>query len=270
MVANRMRKAFFVICLALFCAGGAQAQLFLKQKKTEEKFPEPKSEKLTEKQWQDQLWATMTNTMPSDKLIRENVVRSETTPFWSRRSVWSDQTMAQRSAEFGGGKLSDEAGEPPTLGDRWAASQLPEAQYSSKSEDDAILAAVYRHFFDYHAKGFAKDATVYFLGLGPHKSDAPPSLIAALQSDPVLKRDGMKLRPASRSLEVTDDAIRDRDTGAYGPVFRVDEISPAKDGATKVVATFSERDGFWFTRDLTLQQGKAGWDVIRDDSHASD
>jgi hypothetical protein len=274
MVAERMRVAYLLIGLVMCCAGGAQAQFFFTQKKVEPKFDSPTSrleeklrKSLTEQELARYMWQFRTDTDPFDLKIRQNIVQSETTPFRSRRSVWADETMPARAAEFGAGKYSDEAIELPTIGDRWAASQLPEANYTTKVQDDAILATVYRHFFEYRTLGFAKNATVYFLGQGPHKDDIPPSLLAALQSDPQLKRDGVKLRPASRSLEITAAEIRDRDTGAYGPVFRVDDVSLEKDGEVRVMASFSERDGFWFTRELTLQQGKGGWAVVKDNDY---
>jgi hypothetical protein len=266
-----MRATCLLAGLWILCVGSAHAQFF-SQKKTVQTFTTPtdlvgkklKNSNLTEQQAQDYFWNVRTETEPFDHAIRKNVVQSETSPFRSRRSVWASETIVRRSAEFGAGKYSRDAVQLPLPSDRWAASQLPEADYSGKAQDDAILAAVYRHFFEYRARGFAKKNTVYFLGLGPHATDAPASVLVGLQNDAVLKRDGVKLRPVSRSLEVTDDAIRDRDTGAYGPVFRVDEIGPAKNGEVPVVATFSERDGFWFTRQLTLRQGKTGWEVVSD------
>ena len=137
------------------------------------------------------------------------------------------------------GKFSAEAIQRPGLPDRDAASQLPETDYMAKDPVNAIYATVYRHFFDYRAQGFGKNARaqndklrvnnpgltdVYFLGLGPHITDVPGSLLAALQNDPNLLRDKVTLRPLSKVLEVTDEAIRDRDTGAYGPAFRVDAV----------------------------------------------
>jgi hypothetical protein len=127
------------------------------------------------------------------------------------------------------------------------------------------MAAVFRHFFEYRARGFGKDTTVYYLGLGPHKDDAPPSLIAALQNDPVVKRDKITLRPATRSLEITDAEIRDLDTGAYGVVFRIDDIGPVEaNGDVKVTGTFGERDGFFFTQQFTLRNEKDGWKVVKE------
>lgn len=252
--------------LLLACAINAPAQSIFSPRKKNEEYGNPQPKSLTTEQWFQQQWDLRASTDPSDLAIRKNIVQSETNPFWSRFSVWADATMPWRSKEFGAGKLSYEAMAEPSAADRAAASQLPEADYPGRAQDDAILAAVYRYFFGYRSHGFAKDSTVYFLGLGPHLADAPPSLIAALQTDAVLKKDGVTLRPATKSFDVTDDAIRDRDTGAYGPVFRVDGVSLVKNGEAQVVATFSERDGFWFTRVLTLRQdAKTGaWQVVRE------
>ena len=275
MVAERMRNACLLTGIAMLCAANAHAQIFLKPKKIEQEFNTPikavgehNHRNFTETEFNDYMWNFSADTEASDLKARKNVVTSETTPFLSRRSVWSDSTVAQRSAEFGEGKLSYEAAERAMPGDRWAASQLPESDYPGKAQDNEIMAAVYRHFFDYRSKGFAKDSTVYFLGLGPHLTDAPASLLAALQNDPGIKTAGIKIKPASRALEITDDGIRDRDSGAYGPVFRVDDIGPVKDGEVHVIATYSERDGFWFTRDFTLRQGKTGWEVVKDSDYA--
>jgi hypothetical protein len=263
-----MRVVHLLAGLCVACATSASAQVLTPKKKVQE-YTKPKPAGLSEQQWDQRQWDLRAETDPSDFAIRENVVESETNPFLSRFSVWADATMPWRSKEFGAGKLSYEAMEGPTAADRAAASKLPEADYPGKAQDNAILAAVYRYFFGYRSHGFAKDSTVYFLGLGPHLADAPQSLIAALQRDPVLKKDGVTLRPATRSFEVTDEAIRDRDTGAYGPVFRVDGISLVKNGEAQVVATFSEREGFWFTRVLTLRQdAKTGaWQVVRESDY---
>ncbi|MDD5200755.1 MAG: hypothetical protein PHC88_13240 [Terrimicrobiaceae bacterium] len=274
-----MRKCLLVGLWA-FGALAAEAQLYRTPKNTDH-YTTPQDtlgkklgHSLTEDEVSSHMWTFSYENTSSEAKIRKNVVRSETSPFWSRRSVWADATMPARAAEFGAGKITREALVLPAPSDRWAASQSPETGYATKPQDDAILAAVYRHFFDYRAQGFGNDAhientrlhldDVYFLGFGPHKSDAPSSLLAALQNDPALKRDGVTLRPISKSLEVTDEAIRDRDTGAYGPAFRVDAIGPVKDGEVRVMATFTERNGFWFTRELTLRQGKTGWEVEKD------
>jgi hypothetical protein len=236
----------------------------------------PRPEGVSDKDWQTRLWNTMTDNDPSELAIRNDRSRLETTPFWSRFSVWSDATTPERSASFGVGKLSDEAAERPSLEDRRNASQSPDVPYSSQAQDNAIFAAVYRYFFGYRSRGFGANAhalnqklhvgDVYFIGFGPHVADPPASFLAALQADPGLKRDGVTLCPLSRSLEVTDDAIRDRDTGAYGLAFRIDDVTPGKDGDMDVLATFSERDGFWFSRELTLRQNKSGsWNVVADD-----
>ncbi len=233
---------------------------------------------ISEQEFNGYMWNFSHDTMPLDVKIRKFVMRSEESPFWSRRMVWASATMPWRSAAFGVGKLSSEARQRPTLADRDAASQLSERDYGTKADDNAILAAAYRHFFDYRMQGFGNDARrenvkmkvgdVYFLGTGPHISDAPPSLVAALQNDPDIKRDKVTLRPLSKVLEVTGEAIRDRDTGAYGPAFRVDDIGQVQNGEVKVTVTFTEREGFWFTRELTLRPGKNGWEVARDSDYA--
>jgi len=277
--------------LGWLAAGSADAQI-RRTKKKEQVYQTPRggiAEKLgrsslTDDEFNGYLWNFAHDTMEQDVLIRKDVRRSEETPFWSRRSVWADATIPWRSAEFGAGKFSAEAIQRPGLPDRDAASQLPETDYMAKDPVNAIYATVYRHFFDYRAQGFGKNARaqndklrvnnpgltdVYFLGLGPHITDVPGSLLAALQNDPNLLRDKVTLRPLSKVLEVTDEAIRDRDTGAYGPAFRVDAVGPEKDGEVKVLATFTEREGFWFTRELTLRQGKAGvWEVAADADYA--
>jgi hypothetical protein len=277
--------------LGWFAAGTADAQI-RRTKKKEQVYLTPRDARaaalnrssVTEKEFQDYVWNSAHDTMPLDVLIRKDVRRSEETPFWSRYSVWADATIPWRSAEFGAGKLAAESLQRPGLEDREAASKLPESDFVAKDPVNAIYAAVYRHFFDYRARGFGKDGRakndelrvhnpnlkdVYFIGLGPHITNVPDSLIAALQNDPNLVRDKVELRPLAKVLEVTAEAIRDRDTGAYGPAFRVDEVGPETDGEVKVTATFTEREGFWFTRELTLRRGTTGaWEVASDGDYA--
>ncbi|MGH8048077.1 MAG: hypothetical protein ACREKL_12615, partial [Chthoniobacterales bacterium] len=218
-----MKRICVGIVVAVVCVWNVQAQSILQQKKKEVEFYTPATAlgqklhpNLTDQEIRDYHWQVREDTMPSELKIVRNVVTSETTPWLSARSLWGSETMVQRSAERGAGELSKRATEEAKPIDRWLASQMPEQNYPGKSQDDAILAAVYRHFFGYRARGFGRDTTVYFLGLGPHAADAPPSVVAGLESDPTIKHDGVKLRPVSKSLEVTDDAIRDRDTGEYG------------------------------------------------------
>lgn len=266
-----MRRVSTVFCLVGVCVGGAVAQdRITKTKKKEEVFITPTdalSERMrrnyTDQDARDYYWQVREDTMPSERKVVKGVEKSETTPWRSAHSLWASQTMVQRSRERGAGELSKKATEGPTLGERLDASRNPEVGYPGKSRDDAILAAVYRHFFGYRARGFGRDTTVYFLGLGPHKEDAPPSVIASLQKDPTVVRDKVTLRPASRSLEVTDAEIRDLDSGAYGAVFRVDEIGPVEaNGDVKVTATFGEKNGFFFTQQLTLRDEKGAWKVV--------
>lgn len=268
-----MKRMCLGLGLAMACLGIAPAQIRPTKKKEDIFFTPARalSERqkllrtLSEEEYGAYLWDFSRAHQPQEETLHRDIIQSETGPFLSRRSVWSSETIVPRSAEFGAGKYSKEAGSRAMPSDRRAASQLPENPYPGKAEDDAILSAVYRHFFAYRQRGFAKDTTVYFLGLGPHAADAPPSVLAKLDADPGLVKAGISLRPLSKSMEITDDALRDRDTGAYGAAFRVDEIGPVVAGEVKVLATFSERDGFWFTRRLTLRPGPAGWQVVKDD-----
>lgn len=275
-----MRLAYLLVAMLGLGVGHAEPRPVRTTKK-QETYETPRDiigrklkRSLSEDEFNGYMWNFSRDTMAHDVRIRKYVQQSETDPFAMRRAVWADATMPWRAAEFGNGELTSIARQRPTLEDRDAAARLPEREYPSKDRDDAILAAAYRHFFDYRAQGFGKDAReanaklkvgdVYFLGLGPHIAEAPPSLIAALQNDPDIKRDKVTLRPLKKVLEVTGEAIRDRDTGAYGPAFRVDDIGPVEKGEVKVMVTFTEREGFWFTRELTLRPGKIGWEVSKD------
>lgn len=271
-----MKRSCLAALLAIACLGGAHGQAIIPRKKKEVIYRTPLlvleeklGRKLSEQEFQDYHWNARNDTQRDDDMLRKDIVESESGPFLSRRSVWASETIVPRAAEFGGGKYSEEASSRVTPYDRWTASQMPEAGYPGKAQDDAILAAVYRYFFNYRKRGFGQDTTVYFLGIGPHAVDAPPSVLNALDSDPSLAKLGVTLRPMSKLLEVTEEAMRDRDTGAYGVAFRVDSISPVTDGEVKVTAAFSERDGFWFARQLTLWQGKSGWEVVKDDDMPS-
>jgi hypothetical protein len=282
-----MRVAFISVALGVLASWSASGQSAMAVKNKEEIFNTPldaiqaklKRVQFTEDDLNSYMWSFSHDTMGQDVKIRRNIGESETGPYWSRRSVWADATMAARMKEFGAGRYAHEAILLPTTQDRWLASQMPEADYPDKSEHLAILAAVYRHFFGYRAQGMGREAhaentrlrvkDVYFLGLGPHVIDAPASLLAALQADPGIQRDGIRIQPLRNVLEVTDEAIRDRATGAYGIAFRVDEIGEVRDGELHVAATFTEREGFWFTRELTLRQGKDGWSVTGDADYAT-
>ncbi len=266
---KRICLGAFVAMAGLACAHG---QSILPHKKKEIVYRTPMialgekfKRKLTEQEYRDHLWNLRRSTQREEDLLRENLGESESGPFLSRRSVWASETMTRRAAEFGRGKYTKEASSRISATDRWNASQTAETSYPGKAQDDAIAAAVYRHFFDYRKLGFGRKTTVYFLGYGPHAADAPPSILLGLDSDTRLEKEGITLRPMSKLMEVTDDAIRDRDTGAYGAAFRVDAIGPIENGSVKVNVAFSERDGFWFARQFTLQQGKSGWTVVRDD-----
>lgn len=247
------------------------AQL-LRRPKSEDTFETPRDvlgRKLGRSLSEDDFYAYMYDfsrrTMPSEIALKKNIEQSETGPFRSRRSVWADATIVPRMREFGAGPLAAEAIERPTLADRNAASANPRPDYPGRLDEEAIMAGVYRHFFDYRNQGFAKDADVYFLGAGPHVIDVSPGLLAALQSDPRLKSAGIRLQPMHQVLEVTNEALRDRETGGTGPAFRVDEIGLVQDGDVRVVATFGEREGFWFTREMTLRRDRnGGWTVAED------
>lgn len=279
-----MRGILFTIAVGLLAsAGAAHGQLAKAVKKKDQEYRTPQDAvqaKLKRVTFSDDemnayMWNFSHDTQGQDVIIKQNIRRSEETPYWSRRSVWADATMPARMREFGAGKYSDEAIERPTPEDRWLASQMPESEYAGKADDLAVLAAVYRHFFGYRARGMGRRAhaenqllrvkDVYFLGRGPHIADAPPSLLAALQADPGIQKEGIRIQPLTNVLEVTEEGIRDRATGAYGIAFRVDEIGEVeRDGSRQVLATFTEREGFWFTRALTLRQGRNGWEVAAD------
>lgn len=277
-----MRVAFLSIALGVLAAVSSFGQARTVKKK-EEKFSTPQDTiqaKLKRVTFDDDemnayMWNFSHDTQGQDVKIKRNIVQSEEGPYWLRRSVWADATMVARMKEFGAGKYAAEAILLPTPEDRWLASQLPESDYPGKAEHFSVLAAVYRHFFGYRARGMGREAhaenqrlrvkDVYFLGLGPHIADAPSSLLAALQTDPGIQKAGIRIQPLTNVLEVTDEAIRDRATGAYGIAFRVDEIGEVeKDGSLRVAATFGEREGFWFTRSLTLRPGENGWEVAED------
>lgn len=273
------RFGWWILAAVVLTGGEVGAQQAIPTKKKEDIFLTP-SDRIREKlrrtsmsddEFYGYMWNFRRETDPSDRAIREDIVQSEETPFRSRRSVWADATMPRRTAEFGAGPLARQAIERPTMADRHAASAAPEDEYFNKVENDQILAAAYRHMFGYRARGLSPNATVYFLGLGPHVAgDAPPSLLAAMQQDAGFAKQGIRLRPLTKMLEVTGEAIRDRDTGAYGPAFRVDEISlPDKTGAVTVLVSFTERDGFWFSRDLRLRPAASGpeWVVFADNDH---
>lgn len=267
-----------LIAVCLFGAPLAMlpAQTITPTKKEEVIFEEPadrirvklRRATLSQEELYAHMWGLRRDTDPDDDAIRRNVRQSAEGPFRSRYSVWASQTMTRRAAEFGAGDLSYEARAMITPADRAIALEQPEANYFDKAEQEALLRAVYRYLFTYRSRGFAPDTTVYFLGFGPHLADAPPSLLASLEGDPLLQRDKLVVRPLSKLLEVTNEAIRDRDTGAYGAAFRVDEIgAPDANGDVKVLIAFNERDGLWFSRDLTLRSGPQGWSVVADNDH---
>ncbi len=270
------RCLFLAACLLGGMLPALQAQRITPTKNKEQIFETPEDRirvklrrtSMSQEEHYGHMWTLRRDTDADDAAIRRNVLESAEGPFRSRYSVWASQTMTRRAAEFGGGELSYEARATLTPADRAIALEQPEPQYFDKAEQQAMLAAVYRYLFTYRSRGFAPDTTVYFVGFGPHLADAPPSLLAALESDATLERDKVRIRPLSKLLEVTNEAIRDRDTGAYGAAFRVDAVSaPDAQGDVTVLVAFNERDGLWFSRDLTLRPGPQGWTVVADNDH---
>ncbi len=202
--------------------------------------------------------------------LRRDVEQSQVQPFKMAMSLVRSQTVVERSANFGIGDAANAARRQPTLDDRDAASRQPEAASSITAKDDAILTAVFQHFFGYRDLGFAKDASVYFLGVGSATGAPSPGVLAKLADSAEIKERGIVIRPASKAMFVIEDGIRDADSGSYGALFRVDDITPQADGSVTVTASFSERDMHVFTKTLVLRNVRGVWKVVSDADYRVD
>ncbi len=65
---------------------------------------------------------------------------------------------------------------------------------------------------------------------------------------------GLTMLPVSRSINIPRDAIRDRRTLEEGVIFRVNSIEERPDGTYRVVASFSQRDAFYFTKEFEVER----------------
>lgn len=240
----------------LLAASGAQAQRIGLGE-----YPVPKP---TEKEMRE---LQQENLADAEKL-RSNVEESQLQPFKMALSLLRSRTVVERSANFGIGDAADAARRRPTLEDRDAAIRQPASAFAA--DDSAILVAVYEHFFGYHDLGFAKDAVVYFLAVGNAADDPPPGVIEKLAGSPEIKKRGIAIRPAAKAVFVIEDGIRDADSGGYGALFRVNEITRQNDGSVNVTASFSERDMHVFMKSLVLREEKGVWKVVSDEDYRVD
>ncbi len=178
------------------------------------------------------------------------------------------RTVVERSANFG--RMGPEEKRARTEGqfDPAPGAHNRGLRYTTKAADEAILEAAFDHLFGYRADGLATTSEVYFLGVGDQGDDPPDSVLARMSASETAKAQGVIVRPVSKALFVTQGGIRDADTGAYGVMFRVNAITPLKDGDVRAVASFAERDATVFTKTLLLRQVSGGWKVISDEDYA--
>ncbi len=205
--------------------------------------------KVTEKE----LWELEYETRPDELALKAAKEDQETVVHRQTRSVARSETTVERSRSAAlDYKLLGAPGHRPNLDDRLAASMDQERVYPRMDADVAILELIYRRMLEYRQLGFATDVKVFFLGTGITGDDPPEVVVDRLQKASELGDAGLTMLPVSRSINIPRDAIRDRRTLEEGVVFRVNSIFERPDGTYRVVASFSQRDSFYFTKEFEV------------------
>lgn len=258
----RVREMF---CLTLFTAtvfatlvpSPTHAQRLLSADPTPMPTPGVDVQKLYHLEWM---------TRPDNQTLKNNVVESALGPFRSAHSIIRSETSVERAKMFGVGEASIRAHKRPGLPERDRASYEAVKNYDTRDDDNAIRAAVLRRLLDYRTAGLARDSDVQFISTGEISQDPSPDLIQALEQYPLVKSENLKILPASRAMVVRDDGIRDRMTGAYGPLLRVSDITRFPDGTAKAVGSFSSQNHEVYTRIFYLDKVGSAWRVTSEEN----
>ncbi|MGC1481132.1 MAG: hypothetical protein WA771_11550 [Chthoniobacterales bacterium] len=207
----------------------------------------------------EELYEIEYQTRPEELALKEAKENQETAVHRQARSLKRSETTVERSRSAAlDYKLIGAPGHRANLQDRIAASLDKEKPYPGMDADVAIMETIYRRMLDYRQLGFAPEVTTFFLGTGVTGDDPPSIVVDRMQRASDLGEAGLTMLPVSRSINVPRDAIRDRNTLDEGVIFRVDSIEKQPDGTYRALASFSQRDAFFFTREFVLRGGEDG------------
>ncbi len=200
-----------------------------------------------------ELYERQYETRSEELELKANRDTQETAVHRQRLTVKKSASGPARSASSVEGVLLGSPGKPASLDDRLAASIAREPAYPGKAEDVAVMEAVFRRMLQYRELGFAEDVTTFFLGSGEFGDEPPALVIERLQQASDAGEAGLTMLPVSRAMLASRDGILDRRTLERGVVLRVDSIERMPDGSVKAIASFSERDAFYFTKEFRLR-----------------
>lgn len=208
----------------------------------------------------EELYQIEYETRPAELSLKAAKEDQETVVHRQTRSLQRSETTVERSRSAAlDYKLIGAPGHRPNLDDRIAASLDKQRVYPGMDADVAIMETIYRRMLEYRTLGFAPDVKVFFLGTGISGDDPPSVVVDRMQKASDLGNAGLTMLPISRSINIPRDAIRDRRTLDEGVIFRVESIDKLPDGNYRAVASFSQRDSFFFTREFVLS-GEDGGD----------
>jgi len=138
----------------------------------------------------------------------------------------------------------------------------PLRDHAERDRSNAIRAAVFRYLFDYRNTGFTAPSQVRFVSIGEIQSDPDVDLVQALQVYPPIAEKKLRVLPASSAMTVFDDGIRDRFTGEYGPMYRVNDVKILENGNAEALASFSDGSHLFETYVYELEPVGNAWRVI--------
>ncbi len=205
-----------------------------------------------------ELYERQYETREEEMELKVNRDVQETAAHRQARTLAKSASTVARSRSSVQGKLIGAPGDVATLDERIAASTIRERPYPEMDSDVAVMEAVFRRMLEYRELGFARDVKTFFLGSGALGDDPPSVVVDRLQSASDKGKAGLTMLPFSRALPVSRDGILDRRTLDRGVVFRVNSINRLEDGSVKALGSFSERDGFYFTKEYSLKEGEDG------------
>jgi hypothetical protein len=201
--------------------------------------------------------------LKANRDVQETAVHRQT------RTVAQSASGVARSRSSVEGKLLGSPGHNATLDERIAASTIRERPYPEMDSDVAVMEAVYRRMLGYREMGFATGVKTFFLGSGELGDDPPSVVVDRLQTASDLGKAGLTMLPFSRALPVSRDGILDRRTLERGVVFRVNSTNRMADGTVTAVGSFSERDGFYFTKEFRLREREDGnYEILSERDYA--
>jgi len=253
-------KPVMILCgLALFTLPDLVAQQLAFPTPEPKKIPDVDLAKLYHLEWL---------TRPENQTLKDNVEESALGPWVSKHVLFRSESTPRRSAAFGVGKDSLRAHQRPGLAERDMGSFEPLQDHAERDRNNAIRAGVFRYLFDYRNTGFTAPSQVRFVSVGEIQEDPDPDLIQALQAYQPLTQKKIRVLPASNAISVIDDGIRDRFSGDYGPMYRVNHIRMLENGNAEALASFSNGRELFETSVYELQPVGEAWRVISERPYA--